>query len=59
MPDDAAGSAPVIETGTAPPPPSRAGLLRRLLREPGTAIAALAAVLAGAGVGLVPAGWGA
>jgi len=45
VPDDAAGSAPIIDTGTAPPPPSRAGLLRRLLREPGTAVAALAAVL--------------
>lgn len=41
---DGATAAPIIETATAAPPP-RAGLWRRLLREPGTAVAALAVAL--------------
>ena len=42
VPDGAA--APVIDTA-APAPPARAGLWRRLLREPGTAVAFAAVVL--------------
>ncbi len=51
---DGTAAAPIVATAAPAPPPTRAGLWRRLLGDPGTALAALAVLLLLAAALLAP-----